>query len=255
MRRAFSFLLVCVLLGLGAYTPWRVVGRTAEGAPIVQIPLQLSNVYLVKAKVPVLVDTGTLGDFEDLTHALGENGVWPGRLGLIIVTHGHADHAGLAALLHQRSLAPIVLGAGDVPAARNGHNDPLIPTGTTGALLRPLIPTIFPEFQPDIVVGEPLDLRPWGIDGQVIAMPGHTPGSVVVLLANHSAFVGDMMLGGALGGAVFAHSPGEHYYQADPARNRRNIQTLLDMGVETFYLGHGGPVRREDVVKWMQRSP
>jgi glyoxylase-like metal-dependent hydrolase (beta-lactamase superfamily II) len=227
----------------------RVVGRTPEGAPIVQIPLQLSNAYLVKAKVPVLVDTGTLGDMEDLRHALAANGVWPGRIRLIVVTHAHADHAGLAAPLREASLAPIVLGAGDVAAAGRGHNDPLVPTGLTGTLLRPLIPGIFPEFVPDLRVGEPLSLLPWGIDGRVVQMPGHTPGSVVVILANHTAFVGDMLAGGALGGALFPHSPHEHYYQADRARNRQNLRTLLEMGIETFYLGHGGPVSRADVMK------
>jgi glyoxylase-like metal-dependent hydrolase (beta-lactamase superfamily II) len=92
-----------------------------------------------------------------------------------------------------------------------------------------------------------VDLRPWGVDGQVIPMPGHTPGSVVVLLANHAAFVGDQMLGGSLGGALFPSRPGEHYYQADPARNRGNVTTLLGLGVDTFYLGHGGPVAAADV--------
>jgi hydroxyacylglutathione hydrolase len=240
-----------LLLALALYgcAPSRVVGRTAEGAPIIQIPLQLSNVYLVEAKVPILVDTGTLGDMEDLKHALADHGVWPGRVGLIVLTHAHADHAGVAAALREASLARIVLGAGDLAAARRGQNDPLLATGLTGTLLRPLIPSYFPELEPDIAVGEPLSLLPWGVDGQVIRMPGHTPGSVVVILANHAAFVGDMMAGGLLGGALFPHAPQEHYYQADPAQNRKNVRTLLDMGIETFYLGHGGPVARADVLK------
>jgi glyoxylase-like metal-dependent hydrolase (beta-lactamase superfamily II) len=79
-------------------------------------------------------------------------------------------------------------------------------------------------------------------------MPGHTAGSIVVVMADHSAFVGDMMMGGSFGGAFSPSQPGEHYYQADGAKNRRNIQTLLAMGVEKFYLGHGGPVARADVI-------
>ena len=79
-------------------------------------------------------------------------------------------------------------------------------------------------------------------------MPGHTRGSLVVVLSNKTAFVGDMMLGGSLAGMFFPSSPGEHYYQADPEQNRRNIHTLLAQGIETFYLGHGGPVSREDVI-------
>lgn len=79
-------------------------------------------------------------------------------------------------------------------------------------------------------------------------MRGHTRGSLVVVMANHEAFVGDQMLGGVLGGAGCPDRPGEHYFQADYEQNRRNIRALVRMGVETFYLGHGGPVKRDAVM-------
>ncbi len=64
-----------------------------------------------------------------------------------------------------------------------------------------------------------------------------------------------MIAGGALGGMFFPRSPGEHLYQGDPAQNRKNIQTLLDLGVTKFYLGHGGPVVRADVIKAFSLRP
>ena len=114
--------------------------------------------------------------------------------------------------------------------------------------MKPFITDEYPEFVPDISVKDRVDLKPWGVDGQAIAMPGHTAGSLVVVMSDKSAFVGDMMLGGSFGGAIFPSSPGEHYYQANRDQNRKNIQTLLGMGVEKFYLGHGGPVTRADVI-------
>lgn len=228
-----------------------VVGRTAEGADVVQLKLRLSNAYVIKTKTPVLVDAGTYGDMNDLESQLWDAGVRLRDIKLVVVTHAHGDHAGLAADLRQRTGAQIVLGAGDVEQAQRGHNDELKPTSFFAALLKPTIPQNFPEFTPDKPVSSdaPLDLSPWGIKGKVVQMPGHTKGSVVVLLDDHTAFVGDEILGGALGGMLFPHSPGEHYYQADAAQNRRNVQALLAQGVETFYLGHGGPVRREDVAR------
>jgi glyoxylase-like metal-dependent hydrolase (beta-lactamase superfamily II) len=225
------------------------VGRTAEGAKIVQIPLRLSNVYLVQSTTPILVDTGTLGDMNDLESALADRNVRMRDIGLVVVTHAHADHAGLAADLRERTGARVVIGAGDVESARAGHNDELRPTSLFASLLKPTIPVVFPEIAPDVVVGEPLVLSPWGVDGKVIEMPGHTAGSLVVVLANQTAFVGDQMLGGAFGGLLFPHDPGEHYYQADAAKNRRNIAELVRMGIERFYLGHGGPVSKDDVVR------
>lgn len=237
-------LVLALLCGCGG----GLVGRAPDGAPIVRIPLRLSNVHLIKSDPPVLVDSGTIGDMEDLTQALGEHGVRVRELGAVIVTHAHGDHAGLALALRDASHAKVFLGAGDVAQARAGENDPLRPTGLGAALLKPFITKIFPSFAPDVVVSQPVDLGPYGVDGQVVEMPGHTAGSLVVVLSNRAAFVGDMIAGGALGGAFFPTDPTEHLYHADRARNRANIEALLRQGIETFYLGHGGPVTRADVI-------
>ncbi len=235
-------------LGLGCSSSG-VVGRAPGGAEVIQIPLRLSNVHLVRTRTPVLIDSGTVGDMDDLRKALADYGIGARSIRLVVLTHGHADHGGLAADLSRSFGAKIMLGAGDVPLARAGHNDELHPTSLMARLLKPFITDVYPDFVPDITVETPVDLSPWGIDGKAIAMPGHTPGSVVVVMSDHSAFVGDMMMGGSFGGALFPSSPAEHYYQGDRAQNRRNIHTLLGMGIEKFYLGHGGPVARADVLE------
>jgi hydroxyacylglutathione hydrolase len=240
-----ALLLLALLVGCGGPT---VVGSTKEGFPVVRITLRLSNVYLIEAKRPVLIDAGTVGDMYDLDQALEDRGVWPSQVALVVVTHGHADHAGLAADIREKSGAAIWLGEGDVPLARAGQNDSLAPTSVLALTLKPFFTSVYRDFEPDVAVTSPVSLLPYGIDGEVFQMPGHTKGSLVVVLANQTAFVGDMMMGG-LGGLVFPSSPREHLYQADRDANRRNIETLVKRGIVTFYLGHGGPVSREDVMK------
>lgn len=250
MRIALHVLSACLLLSTGACTPTAVVGNAPGGAPIVRVPLRLSNVHVIQASRPVLVDAGTIGDMADLLTALEDRKISARNLGLVVLTHGHADHSGLAFDLRRLSGATLMMGAADVALAQKGENDVLRPTSFTATLLKPFITSIYPSFEPDIAVkaGADGDLRPWGVDGKAIAMPGHTSGSIVVVLSDNSAFVGDMMMGGSFGGAIFPSSPGEHYYHADREQNRRNIKTLLDRGVEKFYLGHGGPVVRADVI-------
>jgi len=215
-----------------------------------QIRLSSSNVFLIKSDKFVLIDSGSKVDLAALQAALAAEGVPLEKLSAIILTHGHADHAGLAAELRRRSGAVLVMGAGDVPLTSAGHNDDIKPTNLMARILkRYAIDPNYEAFKADVLVDEPLDLRRFGIPARAVQMPGHTPGSLVVVLDDGRAFVGDIMLGGWMGGAMFAGHAGEHYFQADADRNHANIVELLRQPINTFYLGHGGPVTRESVLK------
>lgn len=211
--------------------------------------LPMSNVHLLKTATPVLVNAGGAGDLEALTAGLREHGLTLQDIKLVILTHGHSDHAGLSAAIRRSGGAKVAMGAGDVPMAQAGHHGTLQPTGFTARLLmRFAIDPAYPAFTPDIVVADELDLRPWGIAGKAVARSGHTAGSLVVLLDDRRAIVGDMLLGGYLGGAFRPAVAGPHYFQADVARNEANMAELLRGGTTTFYLGHGGPVTRQSVL-------
>lgn len=238
------------LAAFGCSTTTSRVGKTAEGAEVVQITLPLSNAYLIRSTAPVLVDVGSDGDADALEKALVASGTRASDLGLVVLTHGHADHAGDAASFMKKTRAKLALGRGDLAMARSGHNDDLVPMNFLACFLQLALPQSYPPFEPDVVIDDgPLDLSPWGLRGTAFEMPGHTGGSVVVLLDDHSAFVGDQILGGYFGGAIAPHDPGLHYFHADAEQNLANIERLLEMGAETFYLGHGGPVSRKDVMK------
>jgi glyoxylase-like metal-dependent hydrolase (beta-lactamase superfamily II) len=61
-----------------------------------RLSLSLSNAYLVDDDEPVLIDTGSPDEFKRLSRTLGEHDVAIEDLSLIVLTHGHADHAGTA---------------------------------------------------------------------------------------------------------------------------------------------------------------
>ena len=129
MQRVLLAIVMTFAAATVACTGTAVVGQTPRGAAIVRIPLRLSNVHLVRTQPPVLIDAGTLGDMDDLKKALDDYGVRVSDLGLVVVTHGHGDHAGLAFDLRRMTGAKIMLGAGDLDLARVGHNDELKPIG------------------------------------------------------------------------------------------------------------------------------
>ena len=216
-----------------------------------RLELGYSNAYLIRSARPILVDSGSPDEEPEIRRALADLGARLEDVELVVLTHGHGDHSGGAAALRSATHAQIVLGKGDVGMAAAGKNTTLPPTSFMARLLRPFVDFTYTPFAPDIALDGELDLAPYGVKGKVVSMPGHTPGSLVVLLENKTAFVGDQMLGGWLGGTFRRHSPGEHYFQDDVQQNRKNVRALLQSGFETFYLGHGGPVVAADVQAWL----
>ncbi len=70
-----------------------------------------------------------------------------------------------------------------------------------------MVDLAFPGVRADLALDAPLDLRPYGVAGRVEPLPGHTPGSVVVLLDSGDAVVGDLVRGGSWAASCAPRSP------------------------------------------------
>lgn len=216
---------------------------------IVPIKLSMSNAYLIRGEQYILIDCGGPNDLDQLKAELSNYGIVPEDLAALILTHGHHDHSGLAWLFAENKKTKIFGGKEDLFMFGEGKNDFLKPTNFTAVLMKLFAQTTYRPVIPSVLVDGPIELHSFGVSGKIVPMPGHTPGSLVVVLNDGTAFVGDMILGGFLGGLLFPSKPQEHYYHSDRERNRSNIGKVLQMGVQTFHLGHGGPVTRDDVIK------
>lgn len=209
---------------------------------IVTLRLGWSNAHLVLSERAVLYDAGSPGDERSILPALAAAGVRSGDLALVILGHGHADHAGSAAALRDATGAPVALGRADLDLVTSGSSGPLVPRGMEARLIRPFVPTRFRAFTPDLLIDDTLDLAPYGIPGTVRALPGHTPGSLALWLADGDVIAGDVLRGGWLGGRIGAGRPRGHYFQADESAAQAATRTLVAVGAQRLHLGHGGPV-------------
>ncbi len=203
---------------------------------LIRIKGAISNCYLLLGEKPVLVDTGAPGDLRAILAAFQAHKVNPKSLALILLTHGHSDHAGCAAELKRRTGAQIAIHAGDAPLVRAGRNGVLAVQDTLGRILRPFVDEEFEAFEPDLVFEEGIALEPYGLRGRVLPTPGHTAGSVSVVLANGEALIGDVLRGSL----VWPNKAREHYFCNDPGRNQRSIVRLAREGLLRCHPGTFG---------------
>jgi glyoxylase-like metal-dependent hydrolase (beta-lactamase superfamily II) len=70
-------------------------GVSITAPEIVQVKPGMSNVFLIKAARPVLVDAGSPKDMAALATALAQRGLRVTDIALVVSTHAHSDHAGM----------------------------------------------------------------------------------------------------------------------------------------------------------------
>ncbi len=86
-------------------------------------------------------------------------------------------------------------------------------------------------------VADELSLDEYGIAGRIVYTPGHTAGSISVLLDSGEAVVGDM----AMNSLPMRLSPGLPVFAENLSQLMESWRMILKQGVATIYPSHGGP--------------
>jgi hydroxyacylglutathione hydrolase len=211
-----------------------------------RIPLGITNCYLVQGEAAVLVDCGDVGNGKRFTKALAALGIKPSEVNLIVLTHAHADHVGSAAEIQHLTGAKVAMHAAEAPYLSKGMASPAKPATRWARILFSLLSSGLassinrvPAYPPDIVITEDhFPLESFGIPARVVFTPGHTPGSISVVLDQGDALVGDLAMSGF---PSLSGRPDLPIIADDLEQVRASWRKLMDAGVKTFSPAHGKP--------------
>lgn len=216
---------------------------------IIPIYLGMVKCYLLKGCEgrSVLVDCGIPGSEPKIIQAIENAGIEKHNLQLIIITHGHSDHMGASDRLREITGAKTIIHKNDSDIIRSGKNGKLQPTCTKGKLFSRFISSEtvnnFIPFEPEILLDGEMSLSEYGFEGKIIETPGHTNGSLSVLLEDGSIFVGDAIMGGM----VVKGKPGFPIYADSVAKAKESIRKIIELSPKMIYVGHGGPYTLDEL--------
>lgn len=184
-----------------------------------------------------LVDTGWPDSPSLITDALAAVDRRRGDVKRIVLTHFHEDHCGAAAEIAGWSGAEVVAGADDSPYIQGTETGPLPVLTDTERTLRPDFDSAphGPACRVDRTVTDG-DVLDFAGGARVLAVPGHTPGSIALYLPDDDAVLtGDAVaeVNGQVAVGVF---------NTDRSAAVRAVTTLAATGARIAGFGHGDAI-------------
>lgn len=218
---------------------------------IYPIRFGINRCYLVQDDGIIMVDGGPPNKSIAFQKFITRMQIHSNDICLIILTHGDFDHVGSASDIKLLTGAKIAINENDRPNFENSIYN--WPPGTTlwGRALRfvlnPILKTSmkFSGGRPDIILdNSDFPLNDFGINGKIVYTPGHTKGSVSVLLESGESFVGCM----AHNNFPFRFRPGLPIFAENIDEVKESWKSLIQQGARMIYPAHGEPFP-VDVIK------
>lgn len=208
--------------------------------PLGPAPDRFVHVYLIYGESITLIDTGFNGSEKLITEDIRSSGRDLSEIGLTVLTHSHPDHTGSAKAI--RELTGCTVGAHPLDRSAIENVDP--------ALLQNPAPGVPPLVGGPVRVGRLLNdgdtIRAGrGLTLEVLHTPGHSPGSISLLLRGEMAlFTGDAV-----------QAPGRVPVFADPSALVRSVQRLKGIpGIAHYLPGHDMPATGDAAYQRLEDS-
>lgn len=208
--------------------------------------------YLIKEGGTILVDAGMPNKGKKFLKELNDLSIEPKDISLILVTHGHWDHVGSLNELKGLTGCQVAVNQHEKDWVEQALK--MMPPGV-GLWGKILSIVIKPYMCLAKFTGTPVDLvledkdfslEDYGIHGKALHTPGHSPGSMSLLLDTGDAFVGDLAVNGLL---MMRIGPGMPRFAEDIGAVKESWRLLLDSGAKWIYPAHGKPFNAEELGK------
>lgn len=219
----------------------------SNGYKITQVLEGRSNAYLINTNNGyMLVDTGRINKFDKLIDNLSEVQKSTPSLNWLVLTHTHFDHCENARMINDFFDTHLYVGSQEAKSLRKGFT--ALPKGSN-------FPTKLISFIGNWLTRFYFAYTPvvpymeiWGtvqidnLDIRIIPTPGHSDGSVSIIVNNEIALVGDVMYG------VFYKSIMPPFAD-NPKTVLKSWEKLLkETQCKLFLPGHGKEISRENVL-------
>ncbi|HPI18879.1 MAG TPA: MBL fold metallo-hydrolase [Candidatus Kapabacteria bacterium] len=220
------------------------IWKTKSGYEIYQLLSGRSNVFFLKAKgINILIDTSTKRYWKKLNVKLLRLEI--SKIDFLILTHSHHDHASNANRIKQYFGAKVIIHTEEATYLENGKNPLIKGTNFITKLIVSFGKSLFSKMKyerckPDILVEQQYDFEKKGLKAKIIHTPGHSVGSVSLIVDNEIAIVGDTLFG------VFKNSVLPPY-TSDNIEMLRSWKKLYETGCNYFLSGHGKEKSRKDL--------
>ncbi|PRX29332.1 glyoxylase-like metal-dependent hydrolase (beta-lactamase superfamily II) [Orenia metallireducens] len=220
--------------------------------PIIRVKMGKSNSYLIQGEEGlILVDAGIPNKVTNLVKVLKKINKDILDINLIIATHVHYDHVGSLSKIKDKSGALVLVHSKEKDLLAAGSSG--FPKGTIffskiiSRLANKFLKESFEAVTPDIIVEKEFDLSEFGVKGKVIHTPGHTIGSISVIINEKHCICGD---------TLFNFLPQSIY---PPFANNEELlieswKKISNYRCERYYPGHGGEFDQIKFEKGLHRA-
>ena len=204
--------------------------KTKSGYTISQIMSGRSNVFFIESgEKYFLIDTSTSSNWEKLNSTLKSMGI--SKIDYLILTHTHHDHAANAKRIKDNYNASVIVHQNEAVHLIKGE----------------AIQFDFESCSYDIAVDSIYDLKSLGLNAYILHTPGHSTGSMSLIIDDEIAIVGDAMFG-VLRKSVFPP------YADDSKELVNSWEKLLSTNCKLFLPAHGSADSRKQLKQNFNRK-